>query len=766
MNPGAYVYTVAGTAPCGNASATVTVTETGSPNAGTNGAVTVCSTGGAVNLFSSLGGAPDAGGTWSGGITGGMFDPATMNAGVYTYTVGAVAPCTAASASVVVAIEALHNAGIGSSASFCTGDAPVNLLTLLGGTPEAGGSWSGPAGASNGTFDPAASAQGAYTYTIAGTACPSVTSTLVITVPNGPNAGQGNAIALCSSGPVVNLMGMLTGSPEQGGTWTGPGGALQGASIDPSTAQGGDYTYTVAGNASCPDASAVVVITINQAVSAGTSGQMTVCSDGQAVPLFNALGGTPNTGGTWASPPDNAPFSGTLDPATAQPGNYIYTVHGSAPCPSATAQVTVVIVQAPDAGNDSTVVLCSSTGSVDMLDLLGGSPDPGGSWTDPQGNATSALFAPGSSMPGMYRYTVPALSVCAQDVAHLTMEVVHAAQAGTGRDTTVCANGDAFQLASLLSGVADAGGTWSGPGIVNPNGLINPAVAASGAYVYTVTPQAPCPQAAATVHVAILAVPAVTPTYAMHDGCAPVLVTFNADHNGGGLCHWDFGNGAESGDCGPVSITYDAPGNYHVQFTFEPGNGCPGGVPTDLLVPVVAKPVAAFDVVGSTISTDNPVAAFANHSSGAGSYAWDFGHLGSSAATSPQFTFPADIEQIYPVCLIAYASPTCADTVCSDVLIPASASVYVPNAFSPDKDGNNEGFGPVSMGLDPNDYLFIIMDRWGHMVYSTKDTQARWDGTFNGGNPAPQGVYVWKLTAQDMIAKTRFERIGHVTLIR
>ncbi|MBS1945652.1 MAG: hypothetical protein JST98_10755, partial [Bacteroidetes bacterium] len=54
------------------------------------------------------------------------------------------------------------------------------------------------------------------------------------------------------------------------------------------------------------------------------------------------------------------------------------------------------------------------------------------------------------------------------------------------------------------------------------------------------------------------------------------------------------------------------------------------------LVPVVAKPVAAFDVVGSTISTDNPVAAFANHSSGAGSYAWDFGHLGSSAATSPQ----------------------------------------------------------------------------------------------------------------------------------
>ncbi|MBK9626409.1 MAG: hypothetical protein IPO56_01485 [Flavobacteriales bacterium] len=87
MTPGAYVYTVTGVAPCANATATVTVTENTATNAGTNGPLTLCSNGASVALSTGLGGAPQAGGTWSGPspVVGGNCDPATMTPGAYVH---------------------------------------------------------------------------------------------------------------------------------------------------------------------------------------------------------------------------------------------------------------------------------------------------------------------------------------------------------------------------------------------------------------------------------------------------------------------------------------------------------------------------------------------------------------------------------------------------------------------------------------------------------------------------------------------------------
>ena len=144
-------------------------------------------------------------------------------------------------------------------------------------------------------------------------------------------------------------------------------------------------------------------------------------------------------------PPNNDPFNGILDPSTNSSGTYIYTVQGASPCPSASAEVVVVVVQAPDAGNDTTAALCSINPPVNMLNLLGGEPDAGGSWTDPDGNATSATFDPSSSIPGAYSYLMPAVASCAQAVATVDISVSPAAYAGIDGDTTVCANAESFQ---------------------------------------------------------------------------------------------------------------------------------------------------------------------------------------------------------------------------------------------------------------------------------------------------------------------------------
>ncbi|MEO7080697.1 MAG: gliding motility-associated C-terminal domain-containing protein, partial [Flavobacteriales bacterium] len=385
---------------------------------------------------------------------------------------------------------------------------------------------------------------------------------------------------------------------------------------------------------------------------------------------------------------------------------------------------------------------------------------------DPEGNSTSATFDPEISLPGLYIYLLPAVASCAQDQATIDITVSPAAYAGGDGDTTVCANGDPFQLFNLLSNTPDAGGTWSGPSGIIAEGFLDPTVATSGSYTYTVTAPAPCPQDIATVVLTITPLPEVAPRFDMSDGCTPVQVTFTSGYTGDGTCHWDFGNGMDTTDCGPITITYDQPGDYVVHFIADPGNGCVVSTEVDQLVRVVDKPTAAFSIVGRTTSTTSPTAAFANASTGANQYLWDFGGMGTSTVANPQFTFPYNVEQFYPICLIAYASPTCSDTICEDLFVPASASVYTANAFTPDGDGINDEFAPVVMGLDPNDYHFIIVDRWGKEVFSTEDMNAKWNGNFGNGNPAPIGVYVWKLIGQDMVANTRFEHIGHVTLVR
>ncbi|MFN9326286.1 MAG: hypothetical protein ACK6A5_12965, partial [Flavobacteriales bacterium] len=137
------------------------------------------------SLFAQLGGTPDAGGAWSGPspVVGGMIDPATMSAGVYTYTVNGIAPCPSDNATVTVSINTPLDPGTSSAITLCTSDAPASLFVQLGGTPDAGGAWSGPSPVVGGMIDPATMSAGVYTYTVNGIApCPSDNATVTVSI--------------------------------------------------------------------------------------------------------------------------------------------------------------------------------------------------------------------------------------------------------------------------------------------------------------------------------------------------------------------------------------------------------------------------------------------------------------------------------------------------------------------------------------------------------------------------------------------------------
>jgi gliding motility-associated-like protein len=63
----------------------------------------------------------------------------------------------------------------------------------------------------------------------------------------------------------------------------------------------------------------------------------------------------------------------------------------------------------------------------------------------------------------------------------------------------------------------------------------------------------------------------------------------------------------------------------------------------------------------------------------------------------------------------------------------------VPNAFSPNEDGNNDRFGVFAGSI--RTFRMAVYNRWGEKMFETTDMQASWDGKVKD-RYAPDGVYV------------------------
>jgi gliding motility-associated-like protein len=87
-----------------------------------------------------------------------------------------------------------------------------------------------------------------------------------------------------------------------------------------------------------------------------------------------------------------------------------------------------------------------------------------------------------------------------------------------------------------------------------------------------------------------------------------------------------------------------------------------------------------------------------------------------------------------------------------------------PNAFSPNGDGNNDVFRPVIRG-PMYDYELRIFNRWGELVFISKDMHHGWNGWYKG-RPVDIGTFVWWMSYKKVINGPSFIIKGDVTVIR
>ncbi|MBK9759922.1 MAG: gliding motility-associated C-terminal domain-containing protein [Flavobacteriales bacterium] len=494
---GVYTYTVPGVPPCPNGVATVTVIQVSAANAGDDRSISVCSTDLPFDMRTRLLGTPQSNGSWSGPspVVNNTFNPLAMLGGVYTYTVTGNAPCATATADLDITLLQAPDAGSNGSTTVCSTDAPFDLFSFLGGTPDAGGIWTATGNTAHGSqFVPGTDVAGVFTYTVAGQApCVADLATVTVTVQTAPFAGNSTSGLVCSNGAPVNMKNLL-GTGLASGTWSGPSTVAANNLYIPSTMNPGIYTYTVPGSSACANATATVNMSEIAAPNAGTDGVKTACSNGANVDLFSRLGGSPGGGGTWADPASSPFPSGVFVPGTNTPGIYTYTLPGTFPCANDVSIVTITQVQAPSAGINGAVSLCSNSSPDTLFNQLTGIRNTGGIWYKPGFTGTiGGVYNPVVHFPGVYTYVVLGTAPCTADSATVTVTEILAPNAGVNGSLTLCSTSAPANLISSLSGSPNGSGAWfTSANVPFPGGSFNPAGNTAGVYNYIVTGTTPC----------------------------------------------------------------------------------------------------------------------------------------------------------------------------------------------------------------------------------------------------------------------------------
>ena len=235
---------------------------------------------------------------------------------------------------------------------------------------------------------------------------------------------------------------------------------------------------------------------------------------------------------------------------------------------------------------------------------------------------------------------------------------------------------------------------------------------------------------------------------------------------------WDFGDGSSIVTGSDITHTYESPGVFYVKMTATGDGGEDFEYKT---IRVYSNPDAKFEVLPKIAMLDevNLEAriefynlSVCNDTAGC-YYLWDFGD--GSIDTTRKVTHayspdPEDLPIKYDISLLVTTANGCADslTLFDEVEVIGAGQIAFPNAFTPNEDGLNDTFRPVSQGVIK--YELLVYNRWGELIFTTKDLSVGWDGTINGEFAKPD-VYVWK--AQGKFTNGRsFELAGDITLIR
>lgn len=254
-----------------------------------------------------------------------------------------------------------------------------------------------------------------------------------------------------------------------------------------------------------------------------------------------------------------------------------------------------------------------------------------------------------------------------------------------------------------------------------------------------------------------------SPSFSYSPLCEGQLVHFENTSTAEGTIHrtqWNIGGYVDTSF--HSDFVFYEQGSYPLSLYVEDEWGCANSYSE--VVQVSPLPQTDFYFTPSEPSTLHPEVQFENLSTGGTLYDWSFGDDNFSVEESPFHVY--DRAGWYDVQLLVEDVNGCKDSIQKPLLVKSDLLFYVPDAFTPNSDGDNDMFGPEGFQLDRwQSYHLKIWSQWGEMIFESTEVNYFWDGKMKSGLMAPNDTYVWSIRINDELGK-QTHHTGTVTLVR
>jgi gliding motility-associated-like protein len=753
---------------CNPSNAELTIIVETLPNAGPNNAATICESVALYNLATLLGANTSAGGVWtnsSGAVVSPVVNSPLLGTSNFTYSVtGSVCPGDQSVMQLTVVPQTTAPGNV--DFSICSEDAPVDLNNLYSITGLEFYNQQGVA-ISN-IFNPAASSSTIIdVVNPSQNVCPDGTSEIAITVEQPPFDNAADTLAICNSALTYNLNTSNAAINFTEGIWTDDLGNAVSNIVNLNFIGFSSYTFTSNSAQLCSQSVWTFTLNAYQPNEAGQGASYVFCTTDNSTPLTTLLPSSSAGLGAWIF--NGTPFEPTVfDPQQNVSGSYFYTIPANGPCPADAAEVEIVVQNGIVYSAGADALQCSNEGGIAL-----GQDNPANctfDWSPPQDLDNPNAFNPileitnSTNVPITYEYSVIVNDgIClAYDTVLVTLNPNPTPLLIPVYEICVT------EFITLDAGV-EGDFTWFPqnyfPVQNQSTQTISPDV--DEMIIVNATNQWGC-TGADTAMVIAHPMPVAIPLVESVSACPPINMTGALD-TASVYCDnviWNLIGVGEFEGSSFETLLYDS-GTYIIELSVSSQFGCSQNYFLDATTVVFPAPVAHFSWSPNELTSLDPIATFENNSIGGAEYLWDFASLGSSVEMQPVFEFPNEEPANYEVCLLVTNDYGCVDSSCKFIHLDNEYVFYAPNAFTPDNDGINDYFLPYMLGLDENTYHIQIYDRWGDLVFESRDVTQPWTGNVRGGSYyAAEDVYAWRVSVKDK-EKADYKIIkGHITLIR